>query len=266
VDVVKVGNVLAVLGFVLACSTAMPAAQENPISQKDLAERIATGTLPAKDTALLYVLAIPANRREPVLEEALINELERLNEKRLENFRRLRAEEPTEHEGEGPGEYRLAVTQAVAESSNPNVIPALVGALGSGIGVSRALAKFGDASVAPLAAVARIPHPDHGTTSDALKALQIVLEGGKPLSSTSRAQILTVASERLAGTQHFLHVAAAVDLAIATGDSSLRRRVELLASDPAQLRLTEINDPKQQKYVRDAAGAALNRSRRAPAK
>ena len=261
-----VGSVLAVFGLVMACSTAMPAAQEKPISQKDLAERIATGTMPAKDAALFEVLAIPPNRREPVLEEALINELERLNKKRLENFRRLRAGEPTEPEGEGPGEYRLAVTQAVAESSNPNVIPVLVGALGSGIGVSRALAKFGDASVAPVAAVARIPHPDRGTTSDALRALQIVLEGGTPLSSTSRTQILTVANERLTGPQYFLHVATAVDLAIATGDSSLRRRVELLANDPAQLRLMEINDPKQQKYVRDAANAALNRSRGAPTK
>jgi len=257
----KVGTGLTALGLVLVCSAAMPAAQEQPISQKELTDRITTGTRPAKDLALLSVLAIPPNRREPVLEEALVNELERLNKKRLENFRRLRAGEPTEPEGEGPGEYRLAVTQAVTESSNPNVIPVLVGALGSGIGVSRALAKFGETSVAPVAAAARAPHPDRSTPSDALRALQFVLEAGKPLSTTSRAQILAVANERLTGAQYFLHVPAAIDLAIATGDSSLRRRVEQLASDPAQLRLMEITDPKQQKYVRDAANTALNRNK-----
>jgi hypothetical protein len=239
----------------------VPLGQEQPISQKELADRITTGTRPAKDLALLSVLAIPPNRREPVLEEALVNELQRLNEKRLARFQLLRAGKPAEPEGEGPGEYRLAVTQAVTESSNPNVIPVLVGALGSGIGVSRALAKFGDAAVAPVAAAARSPHPDRSTTIDAMRALQIVLEGGKPLSSTSRARILTVANERLTGAQHFLHVPAAVDLAIATGDSGLRRRVGQLASDPAQLRLMEITDPKQQKYVRDAANTALNRNK-----
>jgi hypothetical protein len=249
---------IALTGGLLVCVQAPAFSRQSDLSQKHLAEVMTTGTYQAKDAAIGDVLAIPAERRLLILEEALIEELQRLNTARWERFRRLRSGQPLEPEGEGHGEYRLAVTQAVAQSSNPNVIPALIGALGSGTGVSRALAKFGDAAVAPVASFARGPSPDTGATDDALRALQFMIEGSTPLSSRSRSQILTVAAERLTGSQDFTNVTAAIGLAIAIKDMTLRRRVEQLASDPTQLREMGIPEGRQ-RFVRDAAVAALKR-------
>jgi hypothetical protein len=182
-------NMNALAGAVIVCLQTSVLAHQSDVSQKHLTEVMATGTYQAKDAAIGGVLAIPPERRLSFLEQALIEELQRLNTARWERFRRLRSGQSVEPEGEGHGEYRLAVTQAVAQSSNPNVIPALIGALGSGTGVSRALAKFGEAAVAPVAAYARGPSPGTGATDDALRALQFMIEGSTPLSSRSRSQI-----------------------------------------------------------------------------
>jgi hypothetical protein len=172
----------------------------------------------------------------------------------------LRAGKPYETDtAERTGEYRLDVIQAVTQSSDPKVIPALIGALGTGTGVSKALARFGDVALEPLAAVARQDQPDDNAVTDALHALRYVLEAGKPISPRSRDLILVTAVERLTGRQLFLHVVAGVELAVATKNPVLRRRVEQLANDPEQVRQMGIVDSRSAAQVRDAAIAALRK-------
>jgi hypothetical protein len=233
---------------------------QKPISQARLADWIVSGSRGLKEGALANILTIPPDKREQVLEDALVSELERLNQQRYNRVSLLRSgkpHEPEDREGERNGEYRLDVTRAVEQSSNPKVIPALVGALGSGSAVSKALAKFGEAAVDRVARVAREGHPDDNAVTDAIWALRYVLEGGKPMSSAARDTILIVALERLTGHQYFLHVGPAAELAIATKDPTLRRRVEQLAADPTEIERMGVTDPWQAKHVRDAAMAAL---------
>jgi hypothetical protein len=71
-----------------------------------------------------------------------------------------------------------------------------VGALGTGSGVSKALAKFGETAVARVVEAASSDQPDRSAVTDAMLALQYMLEGGMALSGQSRDKIRAVAHER----------------------------------------------------------------------
>jgi hypothetical protein len=236
-----------------------------PIPDARLAIWILDGTQSVKEGAVSHVLSIPAERRSAVLQDALIKELARLNAARFDRLARASAGqevEPEDQEGsERYGEYRGQVTQAVAQLTNPAAIPALIGALGSGPLVSRALARFGAASVEPVAKAALADHPDPSATADALRALEGVVSSSIVLSSPDRDRVLLAALERLTGVQHFVVVAAACDLAVATGDGALRNRVQQLANDTAQVTGMGITRPSAVSFVRRVAAEALARKR-----
>ena len=244
---------------VWSCASATAASPQEQVTQKQLADRIITAPLAEKAQALAQVFAIPVDRREPALEDALVRELGRLNEDDRNRWRATREGKPFQPEGDAQAEYRAGVVRLVAQSPNPAVIPSLVGALGSVTGVGAAIARFGDLAVAPLAAAARTAHPNYAAPVEAMATLRMMIETGKPISDKSFAQIINVAGERLAGQQYFAHVIAAIDLAIATNSDALRTRVTQLSSDSFQLRQMGIVDPKQAQRVRDAAAAALKR-------
>ena len=243
----------AVLTMGLAAS-----AQQAP-TQKELAGRIASGTQVEKDEAITLVLAIAPKSREPELEDAVVNELGRLNAARVNRAELQKAGQPVEAELPGEANYRLAVTKAVTESADPKVIPALVGALGSSRDVIDALARFGEKAVVPVTAAAGATHPDFHVPSDAMRTLQLMFETGAALSKKSVDLIVALAAKRMAGPQHYTHVIAGIDLAIATNDMTLRQRVDQLSTDRGALRLMGISDARQEQYVRDAALAALRR-------
>lgn len=233
--------------------------QQQPLTQKQLAEVFATGTPEEKDRALADVLAIPPKQREPVLEDSLIGELQRLNAERRKRFESLRTGQPVQPEAEGPAAYRSVLTRIVGQSPNETVIPALVGALGTGPDPIESLARFGEKAVVPVSAAAVGTHPDLHVPSDAMRVLQRMLESGATLSKKSSDQILAIAAKRMTGTQYYLHVVAGIDLAIATNDLTLRQRVDQLSTDRTALRQMGISDARQEQYVRDAAFAALRR-------
>jgi hypothetical protein len=239
--------------------------EAKPASDARLANWILTGSQAEKEGSVSYVLTIPANERGQLVQDALMKEMARLNAERFSRLSLARAGKQVVAEdqdgSERFGEYRGMVTQAVSQSSNSAVIPVLIGALGSGPIVSKALAKFGPAAITPLAKVARENHPDRHAVADALHALRDILDSGAVLSREARDSVLTVAVERLTGPQHFVIVAAACDLAVSTSDVTLRRRVQQLAGDSAQRAAMGITDVETSAFVQKAASRALTRKR-----
>ena len=236
-------------------------ALQRPIDDKLLADWLMTGAQGLKEGAIASILKIAPEKRSLLVEEALVAELTRLNDAHNASMARYRAGQPLEIQGERITQYRFDLAHAASQSKNPIVIPALVGVLGAGPPIARALAKFGEQAVEPIAEIARNDHPVRETVQYAIEALQNMVDSGAMLSANARGMIRDVARQRLEGKQYFSWVAAASKLAVATGDPVLRRRVEQLVADPAELSRMGIDGEAAVRHVTKAASEALKRGR-----
>lgn len=179
--------------------------------------------LPARELAVAQAMRIPHEQRSEALQRALAKELVRVNDLLKKD------KPPIELYG-----YQSSLLDLVRLSMVAPSLTALVGDLGHGWNVIRGVAKFGEEAVAPLVAATGSARVEVST--DAIRALQVVFEASRyaPLSERAKAQIVSVARERLFGRQNFLVVAEACGLAASLGDAQLKRRVEQLISDPSQ--------------------------------
>jgi len=219
--------------------------------------------------AIRYIRTnLPAEQRGSLVEQALAKELERVNEAVRKRIEADRAGMPLNDAF--PEEYYAELVGLVSQSSNPVVLPPLVGALGTGTIVQKGIAKFGDEAVPHVVKIARLKVglvttgapgdvPPH-VVSGALKTLVLLLEQpDKPLTTHSRATIEKVAYERLTGRQEGGVVAAACQLAIATRAPALRRRVEQIAIEANELEAMGIADAKWIDFVQSIARKSLEK-------
>lgn len=205
----------------------------NRISQVDIASHLLAGTDEERADAADLALEIPSDIREPILRDALVRELIRLNEALARRHALLDAGQ----QNLPPltfGEYRGTLVTAVAQSTDPKVIPALIGALGTGSIVIRGLAKFGEEAIPAVVAAARNGLP--WVVDDGMDTLRLMITSAKdrPLSSESMQTIVEVARSHLYGRQSLAVIAVACELAVSTKDPGLRDRVSQLASDPRE--------------------------------
>ena len=120
-----------------------------------------------------------------------------------------------------------------------------------------AIAAFGDDAVDGVLDVAGSVQSEPRVVASAIRVLERMLYDGASLSATSMAGILEVANQRLSGTQAYIVLAKAAELAVATGDSQLRRRVERLAQDPDAVRAVIRGDDLDVENTQRRATAAL---------
>jgi hypothetical protein len=157
----------------------------------------------------------------------------------------------------GVAEYQSVLVDLVTTSENPVVIPALVSALDTGGLVRRAVVRFGEAALEPVAKVAEEGW-DTAQVFGALNALaELSNEQRRDLSPPGRSRIEKVAAQRLVGQQHRIVAAAACRLAVATGSGSLREKVIMLANNPEEVRRLGIQSDEDIAYVRSRASRAL---------
>jgi hypothetical protein len=81
--------------------------------------------------------------------------------------------------------------------------------------------------------------------------------GQSTLSTRSRQDILALARDRLAGIQDPAVIIAACKLAVATGDSALRQRVQQLGKERRELQAMGVSDAKLADMVSRMAQDAL---------
>jgi hypothetical protein len=213
-------------------------------------------------SALQRIRRIPVESRGEEIFKALLAEVDRQNQV-LQNRRRSSDQGtplPNDHSG---GEYLLELLRIVCEhESDPRLIPHLVPFVGVGGGVIEVLAKFGERAVGEVVGLAASETSQASDVSSALYTLRRMLESQPtyPLAAQSRRRIIQVAKQRLNGKQPSAVVWRAADLAIATGDSSLRARVNQLATDPAVSRSLGV-EAEFLSQTQELAKEALQRSR-----
>lgn len=243
------------LGISILTAGLIASAQQ---SQADLAAALRTAPPDKKAGIIGTISEIPAQERQPILINAVIEEADRyrreLDQRRLA-IREGKALPPRADEGE----YLFMVLDTLAQHHDPIVVKPLVAFIASGNRVTDAIADFGEDAVSDVLIVASGGNDDAAAGS-AMWTLKKMLERAsvrRPLTADSRRRITGVASDRFRGTQTAAILSPAVRLAVATGDPVLIQRVKVLASDDRAVRELGINDPGRIRGIRFAARTAL---------
>jgi hypothetical protein len=143
-------------------------------------------------------------------------------------------------------EFIAHVAGFVAELKDPQTIPVLAGALGSGsTAPMQTLSAFGELAAPAILSVVMSPQSSHYEVEGGLTALRLMVEGAgpRPLTSGAIDQIRRAAQRRLTGPQYFTTLWYAIDLAVVLKEDSLRRIVELLASRRTEVVARGVRDP-----------------------
>ncbi|WP_420439805.1 hypothetical protein [Candidatus Palauibacter sp.] len=126
---------------------------------------------------------------------------------------------------------RLFLLFEAAEAfRDPRAIPLMVEALKYGGGVMDALADLGAAAFPATLAAVSDPGGHPHRVSGGVTVLRFMVEDGV-LNGRQLEQVRDAARERLSGTQDPFILRAAVRLALALGETELRRTVERIAAD-----------------------------------
>lgn len=168
---------------------------------------------------------------------------------------------------EGRAEYQIAVLRAVRSLRDPRAIPLLVEAAGTGGGVWRGLAEFGDLAVPAVLATwygrttrDRPTLQVLGLPFGLLHTLKAMVEGGR-LSASSREAVLTVAHGAIEQPDDASVLEAAVDLALALQDPELVSQVEAIAQDLGEVYRRGVQDPERAERIQRLAVEALGKAR-----
>jgi hypothetical protein len=208
-------------------------AAQAPVDQSKLAQQMQTGTDQQREAAARAVLDIPPTARDPSILFALIQELDRLKQDIETRASILASGQSLIPRGES--EYLFTLLDALTQHDDPLVIHPLISFIANGNRPIIAIAAFGELA---LPEVLTLASDDSGDTMPAVMTLQRMLERPvrNPLSASSRQQIVEMAARRLIGNQKESVILAALDLAVATGDPSLIRRVQDIGASASEVR------------------------------
>ena len=142
---------------------------------------------------------------------------------------------------------KLCVTEVAEGLEDPQAIPALARALGTGSSiVSRWLAAFGEEAASSVIEVANASDQGTNEVGSALQTLRFMVEGSESqaLSAGALDQIKETARRWLAArTNTWQTLNAAIDLAAVLDDPELLQVLEMLASDPEEIIVRGVDYP-----------------------
>jgi hypothetical protein len=208
-------------------------AAEAPVDQSKLAQALQTGTDQQREAAARAVLNIPPTARDPSILFALLQELDRLKQDSETRASILASGQSLAPKGES--EYLFTLLDAVTQHDDLIVLHPLISFISNGNRPINAIAAFGELA---LPEVLTLASNDSGDTMPAIMTLQRMLERPvrTPISANSRKQIVDAAARRLIGKQKEDVIFAVLDLAVATGDPSLIRRVQVIGTSDSEVR------------------------------
>jgi hypothetical protein len=155
---------------------------------------------------------------------------------------------------ENYGDLIHAVAALVGEEK---AIEPLIGALSTGNMASSAVAAFGMRALPGVLALLRDKNADSGQRAGAARAAQKMILDGR-LDSDARQQVTAVTGTVLSRPEPFNVVVVVVELAWATDDIGLRRKVQEIAQNPDLAHLersdARIRKMLQQRATRTMAG------------
>src|SRR5207253_4535259 len=178
--------------------------------QDMIAQQLLGQDLRERNSAFEAALEIGPTKAGQELRLAFITLLERENRVLAESRRRGVTLDTLENP-----EFIAHVARFVAELKDPQTIPALAGAFGSGSTAPMyALAAFGEQAASAILSVVTSPQSSHYEVEGGLTALRFMVEGAgpRPLTSGSLDQIRRAAQMRLRGRQYLTTLWCALDL------------------------------------------------------
>jgi hypothetical protein len=216
------------------------------MDQHAIAQQLLRGDVAERGRALGQTWGFEPQMIGAELRAALITLLERNNRIVAEAAKRkeplARFEDP---------EFVAHVAHAVSQLEDPQAIPALAGALGTGSTlVVDALADFGERAAPAVLGVVTSPGSRISAVHGGLITLRFIVERASrsPLSAATLEQIRRTAEQHLTIQGQFARTGVtlrwAIDLAVALKDPGLRGIVEALASDPNEVIAKGVTDPQ----------------------
>jgi hypothetical protein len=211
-------------------------------SEEAIARQLLLDNREQKMEALIRLQRLGTEPRSPELRSALIRTLGEENSLRRHRRKAIQRGEQVEPLTD---DVYGSTAQAVVAMRDPAAIPALAGAVGSGLMVIRALVDFGEPAARAVLEVVDSPGASPQDVDGALLALRMMLEnaGTRPLASETVREIHRAALQRLHGEQSAVVLRRAIDLALVLEDPEARRIVGILASDPNEVMARGITDP-----------------------
>ena len=202
-------------------------------SQADLCVQIRSSDPSARTEAVRLTIAIPLAAMSRELQKCLANELLRASAD-VDSLQQRPMGSVTPETIAAAERYQFALVDAINQSIDASVLPALAAALNAGTTAIRGIAKFGEAGIEPAASVALAGRDV--AAANALLTLKLIIEGShySPLSREGLQRIKYVALTRLSGRQPLVIAMVACDLAVATKDQTLRSIVTRLAASPQE--------------------------------
>ena len=229
--------------FATALCTATVHAQ---VDQRALTQQLVGESRAERAQALATAEVLGPASTGPELRRALMSALEQESRLQVERDRAARRGEILQ-ELEDP-ELIGTAARVVAELRDPNAIPALASALGSGFAVIRALVEFGEQAAPAVLAAVMSPQSMHDAINHGLITLRFMVEGAEthPLSPATLAQIRSAAEQHLR-TGKVLAITTlwwAIDLASVLKDARLRRTLESLSINSNEIVARGVEDPE----------------------
>jgi hypothetical protein len=218
------------------------------VDQRRLAQQLLNPDPREWTRAAARAQGIEAANTTPELRALLISALEReakLHLQRAKAGRRGETLEPLSYDPEA----LFTLIRAVVALRDPEAIPALTPALGTGFTVIRALAAFGEQAAGTVVALVVAPDTPPEWVHDGLITLRFMVDQAAthPLSGGVVEGIRQAAEQHLTVAGHLASTGVtlrwAIDLAVVLGDPSLRRIVEELASDQNEVIARGVTDP-----------------------
>jgi hypothetical protein len=248
----------AVMAQVVIVDTPQPPPLEL-LSDAEIVSALSSDNLQEKESVAYRAALLPpySLRMDTVI--AIGNEIIQLTRDVQARFKDapLRA-----NEGKTNGELIGNLARTLVQQKNPAGIDGLAAVLNITPRVPCAMAEFGEVAVPVLLRVAWTePEADTGLISGAMDAFEMMLESPaiqRTLSPLSRGAIRQVAADRLrstTGNDNWRTLVSAADLAVATGDPQLRKKVTGLIDDDAEFVRRGIDPEWQQEFARKAREA-----------
>ena len=268
---------LLTLTLVVSASPAVALAQ---VDQQALARAIAGDDRRAAQEAFDEATrALAPEEMGPELRAALIAALERQNEAYQASMETATTREALSPRPSTINRSRLVfwgegygfVIEAVAALRDPQAIPALVGALGTGWTATRAVAAFGEEAGSLVLSLAEGGDLRADQMTSAMSTLSLMIQEpqGPPLSLRTKERARRLVEQKLASgpdhpgfgpdtsaLQDFV-LQQAISLAIALDDPPLRELVTSLARDPDAVRRLGVEDSSAVERVQRHAAEAL---------
>ena len=230
------------------------------VGQGEMASQILSDEVEVRGAAIRSVASMATDEIGEELGIAVLELLNRMNGLRAE--RNEAAARGEELDTTNQLDSYLAVMRIAAKLGDPQSIPTLIGAFGSGLRIPHALSRFGEDAVEPLLVVVNDPDSWHDHAQGALDTFSYMIADGVPLSPTSRDQIIDATQRRLTGVQFITTLWSAMDLAVRLNEPNLRQIVESIAADSDEVIARGIDAPdlveRTQQRAADVLGGTFS--------